>query len=416
MTKFVIAEEVDIYKYPAMAIGTGITDVTAGDLHANAIYLLYFLIRNGVCDIPPAAYGRLVEIYQIPVEDLTKELLAEFNALIDSIKIGNPEMLFRLIGDEVGDRGVCDYYTLKILQRLREIGAKGEILFSNHGNEFITGYERFAVRKNTFESTFIDDSQTVSLTSLNDLIARGLITIEELHDMIDTAYKPMLKAISYSLDPATNGITIYSHAGIGLQSIQALAKRFSVEYKDSTSLELAATIDKINETFSKSVFANKLNESLSDIDMLRGARGFISFREDNALEFIIFNRKYSDPAAPSKPYLNRPLLHNGYPISFAHGHDSMEPTKDNIFVLEGILGKSLEEHRGTYISLVSDELQLSPAEKPSVVDVKALAMIAAKHGFFSAGPGGAGGVSHSLAAEMKVLPSAIPAVAGMASA
>lgn len=356
MTKKLINENVNIDVRPLKQDISGFKEITLGDAHANPINLLHFLVNNGVCDISEENYSRLVEIYKTPQDLLTPELLKEYNRIIEGMAILNHDLLVRLIGDELADRGNNDYFILKILQKLVKGNAKVEILLSNHGVEFIEAYEHFKERGNKFKPTMLDaNTHAVSLQALANLVERGLVTAEEIFEIVEQCYKPVLKAISYSLDSTKPGITIYSHAGIGLESVKALAKKFQVDYQDNTAQELAATIDRINERFTTEVYNNSVHKLLNPTEMLNGYCGTITLKEDNVLEFLMWNRKYDT--------LDRPLEHNGYALSFAHGHDKNEASRDNIHVLDSDLGKAFYMHRGTRLSLLTDEVQLSKLSK-----------------------------------------------------
>ncbi len=367
MSKTIIDENINIDLRPAKVEIPGTTDITLGDLHSNAIKLLYFLVRHGICDISDEHYARLVQIYRTPQDHLTKDLLDEYNTLIAGMTVINHEVLVRLIGDELGDRGSNDYFVIKMLQKLSKDKVKLEILLSNHGVEFVEAYERFVERDKKFETTLLDrEAHAPSLQALANLVERGLVDAKEIFDFVNSSYKPSLKAISYTLDPTKPGITIFSHAGVGLASIKALAKKFEVTYQDGTDRELAATIDSINECFAEYVRKDRVHTLLDPAEMYKGYTARITYKEENALEFIMWNRNYHD--------LDRPVLHDyGYPVSFAHGHDKSEATRENIYVLDSDLGKTSRHHEGNYISLVTDELQLLELEYQAALDqLKAL--------------------------------------------
>jgi hypothetical protein len=355
MTNQIITEEVNIDVRPdAMEMADiAVTNVTIGDLHSNAIKLLFFLVRQGIVEISVEDYARLVKIYKTPPFLLTIELLDEFKLLIQGMNVLNRDILVRLIGDELADRGANDYYVLEILNKLMGEKVGVEILLSNHGAEFVESYERFAEKKNQFKVPHIGGFGS-SLKALNNLVQWGFLDSQYIFNLIERCYKPTLQLLGYSLDSNTNGITLYSHAGIGLESIHRLAQKFDVPYNDGTSAEIAATIEAINKAFQISVQENKVHTLYTDRNIYNGFTGMMALREDNALEFIVWNRNYSQ--------LERPANHNGYSINFVHGHDSGEPSRDNLVNLDDILGKAPHPHIGIYTVLVSDEKSFRPAE------------------------------------------------------
>ncbi|MCH9757260.1 MAG: hypothetical protein K0U37_08750, partial [Gammaproteobacteria bacterium] len=64
MVKRIDQIDVDLRSCPEPYSGLPITQATMGDLHANAIKLIYNLIRSGVCKIEPEDYAMLVRIYE----------------------------------------------------------------------------------------------------------------------------------------------------------------------------------------------------------------------------------------------------------------------------------------------------------------------------------------------------------------
>ena len=78
--------------------------VVIGDLHGNAMKLIYLLLRFGIINMNPDRYQRLMTLYNTPVNDLTLELLDEFEAIVNASTIGTFPDLLVLIGDEFADR------------------------------------------------------------------------------------------------------------------------------------------------------------------------------------------------------------------------------------------------------------------------------------------------------------------------
>ena len=84
-------------------------------------------------------------------------------------------------------------------------------------------------------------------------------------EIAEIAYKPMLKALSYTLDEVENRITLYSHAAIDLACVEALAVRLEVPYADETARELASTIDAINGAFAVYVRKKTVHHLYADV-------------------------------------------------------------------------------------------------------------------------------------------------------
>ena len=117
-------KKTDIYAYPKV-FNDNQGSLTIGDLHGNTIKLLYFLLRHKIIDFraecdKQKTYQAFVDLYeQSRDRTLTKPqletILQTFHQLVDTIEVIDNDILIRLIGDEVADRGNNDYFTLKLL-------------------------------------------------------------------------------------------------------------------------------------------------------------------------------------------------------------------------------------------------------------------------------------------------------------
>lgn len=319
MSHELISEQVNIDELPELdtqhQAKKGI-QITIGDLHGNALKLMFMLIKHGIAtNLKTTDYDKLVAIYKTNPDALTKEHLDEFNQILSKIKFGN-QSLVRLIGDELADRGQNDYFTLKILEKLNEHKVPVEIIISNHSIEFIEACEK----QDNFFAPRLEFVHSQSMAKLQMLVEKNILTREEILAIANKSYKPTLRAISYSLSKDQKEITIYSHAGIGLNTIKTLAEKLKVEYIDKTLIDLAQTIDRINAQFQEHVQNDTVNTLYTDKKMRQGYVG--SDLSDAPFEFIMWNRLYNK--------IDRPAEHSGYKVKFVHGHDSTSPTNDNI--------------------------------------------------------------------------------------
>src|SRR5262245_54716215 len=128
-----IEELVDIYVYPKKdrhhLVCSG-CQITLGDLHGNAMKLLYSLVRHGYINAIKDDYNAFCKLYIKAPHTLTLNDINNFNALLDKMAM-NPQAqgcLVRLIGDVLADRGSNDYFTLKILEKLCKNNIEVEIL------------------------------------------------------------------------------------------------------------------------------------------------------------------------------------------------------------------------------------------------------------------------------------------------
>jgi hypothetical protein len=320
---FIDIHDIDIYTYPLHKHPSTPTvdDVlTLGDLHGNAVKLLYFLIYMNVVDMDDDQYGLFVYLYNLPVHDLGRGHIVAFNTCINDIRIINPTAI-RLIGDVLADRGSNDYFTLKLLDLLCNKHISIEILLSNHDIEFICAYDSSAPKNIPIPPFFmmpdkqlkrIENGKPImedctpyvrSLANFDLLLnsPNNLITHDELVALSTSTnchYRKLLTLIAYHVDSETNTLSIFTHAPNELSLIRKLADFFHLTYKDNTLFDLTNTIDNINRCFKKYADANTIIE-------LFGI-------ESHPLYLLIGNREYDED--------NMVFEQNGYRLKYCHGH------------------------------------------------------------------------------------------------
>ncbi len=367
-------EEVDIYQYPnvnAVNQAKAGDEITLGDLHGNAMKLMFSLIYHGfVTNINEDDYAELVRIYRTSATDLTEKDLTDFQKIVDTAKYHSGALL-RLIGDTMCDRGQHDYCTLKILKKLRENGVTVEILFSNHDAEFIRAYETQKNVAPVFFSELFSDSieNASSMESLQMMIDRGLVKIEDIYQLIDEAYKPFLKAYSYKLNEDKSAITIFTHAISGLTTLENAAKHkfIQVAYADHTALELAHTMDKVNKKFREHVEQNTVCTLYNPLDMKRGyyqERNRANLSSEPSAAFAALAWQRNKVAHQFK----NPSQYCDYKLYFVHGHDPQEEERagkaknpdGHIFNIDNdnLLGKFEHLNAGIYTVLYSGGMAL----------------------------------------------------------
>lgn len=322
--------------------------ITLGDLHANVVKFLFFLIIEGVVGTTDENYDELVALYNEPYPQDKIQYLVKFaketfliKKIINDLTIKKKETLVRLIGDELADRGKNDFYILLLLAKLHQEKVTVEILISNHSIEFIKAYEQ----KKPFKSDLIGHlCQSISMERLQELLDLGLTTRAEIEQIVNSAYLPKLKLISYTIETNGSGIRLYSHAPIDLAIVQKIAAKLGISYQDNTVTSLAQTIDSMNIKFQENyVVPGKINVLFNKL-------------EDFTDPFtqLIWNRDYST--------LNREIQHHNYNVCYIHGHDSNEPSSQNIINLDNNLGKP-GLNQGLFEVLQTTGLNLSELKK-----------------------------------------------------
>ena len=111
-------DDADIYSLPIQIKEPPGTKITIGDLHGNAMKLIFVLVKHGfIRGLTNEDYNEFVKIYQTPVDQIAKEHLDRFNAILDNSSLEfNNVCKLNMLGDEFADRGSNDYFTLKILK------------------------------------------------------------------------------------------------------------------------------------------------------------------------------------------------------------------------------------------------------------------------------------------------------------
>jgi hypothetical protein len=354
MTNNTVITNVDIHEYPQNILPINGKELTIGDLHANFMLFIYFLIAHGIIKISEADFKELVKIYETDFKTEKKQdiknTLEKFDEIIDKIQVIRTDVLIRLIGDEICDRGKNDYYIFKLLAKLKTLKIPLEILLSNHAAVFIKSYEQksncnMTARLNDIPSSNEQISkQFRSAHNLGGLCKSSAINSNELLEIIDTVYLPSLKIISYSLDD--NGIIIYTHAIAGIDTIEKVAAKLGIAYNDNTAIDLAKTIDDINSAFQEKYVKGCIDKyQETKIHSLLTCENEDTNPDDNPFVTLIWNRAVKD-AIHDPTIVNRPASHKGYKIQFVHGHDTactrktiVNPPADNIDNLDSHLGK-----------------------------------------------------------------------------
>lgn len=210
---------------------------TIGDLHGNALKLLNFLMMQGVAKFKgdqqenKKKYDQFKALYDKPATRLKADDLQAFKALLQDLEFA-PNANIRLIGDDLADRGMNDYYTLLLINKLKEQKVGVEVILSNHAAEFIklqeTPTDNIAKKKNYLSEALSkedeygkDYSQAQSAQNLDILLERGLVTQKEV-DALYGKYSQSVKMLSYDLGK-DDELHIHSHAPINEIDILRMA-------------------------------------------------------------------------------------------------------------------------------------------------------------------------------------------------
>lgn len=295
--------DADFSKFPHKRTNDD-THVQLGDIHGNALKLIYVMMEEGVLTVSKEDYKTLRDIYKKDVNELTSEDLDSFKRIISNAEVSKKKAV-TLIGDELADRGSNDYFTLLVLQKLSNEKVNIDIMLSNHSAEFIRDYDHGEFTG----KALLGRGQGQSLGNMHHLILNKKINESDVRKIVEQCYIPKVKAIGYTLSPKGE-ITLFSHAPIGLETVEALAKKFKIPYNDKTPKELFLTIDAINAQVT-SLFQNKQLARAIDSEP-HYSEGHPISPKASPLKRLVWNRQLGAELITETS--------SGIKVKFVHGH------------------------------------------------------------------------------------------------
>lgn len=249
-------EDCDLDAYPLLTPSKA-DEFTLGDLHGNALYLMYFLLKVGVLQIDQENYQTFAEIYHKPQDEINESDFEKFRQLIATATVVDDKKI-RFLGDMLADRGKNDYFTLKILELLHKGGVDFNILLSNHGAEFLFHYEQQGLDKPYVSN--MGETFCASLTGLSNSIAKGHVSKAECDDLVKKVYRPRLVALDYTRSRDDVAVDqLYSHAPVDLALCKRMATELDLVFHDATSSTRKASIDAINQKMSEIIQKGELH-------------------------------------------------------------------------------------------------------------------------------------------------------------
>lgn len=295
-----LKKPIDLRKYPHIYVYNGNLSIetTIGDLHANVIKFINFLIAEDVLIldkdkvIAKKLYDELYEIYITGMDffreeflmyesnsflcDLGEKKLIRFKEIIDNAEL-NDNKVVRLIGDELSDRGGNDYLMFLMFDKLINSNLDFRVILSNHGANALkiynlliasVDYDDFKQKYKTKTGlNFVLDItgkgtdsfpmdfnfQCCSVHGLFNLLEQKIITIKDISNLYKK-YLGTLKLVDYSINELDE-IIIYTHAPIDFYELNQIFEYFYVnpvdDIIDIDVFELAKKIDLLNYNFLK---------------------------------------------------------------------------------------------------------------------------------------------------------------------
>jgi hypothetical protein len=288
-----------------------------GDGHGNWRNVLLEAQIKDIVDIDETVHNRLNELYKLPVIELTRAHIDEFTTIIKNLTF-NKDACFKLIGDLLADRGQCDFHTLFILATMKRQGVDLRILLSNHDREFLKVWAakfKFADNWELWNCPFDTlisngrEGQDESLQALGELLNRGLVTIDEINELVDV-YIESLNLIDYQLSPDGQAIALIEHAPFAVTFYRELADALGdIKFDDSSTAQLAQSIDRMNAKYRQI-----LTDNIEPAD---------KHKLSKLLHKLTWNRWSfsSDDGMPADEQAQFTSVHNGYNVFYIHGHD-----------------------------------------------------------------------------------------------
>ena len=339
------------------------TQLTIGDLHGNAMKLIYFLISEGVMKLSPPQKKRYKELYEIynklhgifkskkeymkeyeKNKSEVKKYFKQFKEILDKAKFtqDSKNVMIRLIGDDIADRGANDYLTFLVMNKLNTAeDLDFKVLCSNYGADGLRIYEQI-IKHNTFDEfkksykannnrefkiSYAGKGSSLNTTTLDSngylksmhglliQLESGNISMQEFKRI----YKKSLLLIDYSISE-DGKLSIYTHAPIDLNDIRKVAKYYKIKFKPTKKIEslneenlkeLTDTFDSINKKFQEQL-------QRGETEFQKVIEDFIWQRADDRLS------PYTVPKG----------------VKFIHGHEGQSsPKKGFINLDDSALGK-----------------------------------------------------------------------------
>src|SRR5581483_7770721 len=222
--------------------------VTIGDIHGNALRLIYQLIQAGVFESNHEYYQDLVTAYNAllsaPEEKSSEEEFSpeenNFLNVMNKFKICENPPFIRLIGDIFQDRGASDRMTNKVLEKLITEEVPYSINFSNHDMDFMIDYT----------NKQYNEKKDKSLSS-NVFYKKPMTLLER--DLFQSTWLKKLKLFDYEISEDGKQFYFFTHAPVGLETLKKISAQYGVEFNDESFSSLAKTIDSVNKKFQEEV-------------------------------------------------------------------------------------------------------------------------------------------------------------------
>lgn len=245
--------------YPVMVEPQQGKTLVLGDLHGNAMKLIYLLLRYGIINIGEEQFYRLWMLYDSPVSRLSLDDIVEFKTIVNDAAVGERPDLLVILGDEFADRGQNDFFTALVFKKLHDSNVPYKINLSNHGARLLACIEGVPYAYCRFRG-----GQECSLENLTKLLSKFESLIDEFKALLEHAYKDHLVLIGY-IQEENKPLCILTHAPIDNVIMTDLAKRLDIAYDSETGEHIVECIDQINTFILTSLISNTFTVEFSSV-------------------------------------------------------------------------------------------------------------------------------------------------------
>lgn len=388
-------EAVDLSEFPtppARFTHAPSTEVTLGDLHGNALKLLYFLIKEGVIDMSSEDYFEFGSLYidedfSNPIDPKTKttppsflplsqQTITQLKSILRRITVLPNRPKIRLIGDVLCDRGANDYLTLKLIEKIAQEKVPLEIILSNHDLDFIRFFFLLPYPPGMMPTDKLSQHFQALVKSVwpNVSLVRFLKAAEvnpelwtEAADIFGRYYLPSLKLFSISFRTDRGEIAYFSHAWTGLEAIEMLAQTYGIAGCDlakisTNPITLFRCEQAINSQFKKEFFEPPFPNGFmrrieTQLQTVRNytkpstghTQGIIWDLSQFSIYYLIWNRgpEFSlEDGHFMEPF--QPIQLDGYAMFYIFGHVGEDSGLSSSAHLDTNLGKTQDFYEGTY--------------------------------------------------------------------
>lgn len=245
---------IDLNAVPTKSINVAFAEATVGDMNGNSLMFLHELVGLGFAEI---AEGKQDQWQQLATKIKNNDVTNFGTLLTDLLVFNKTDKKLVLLGDLLSDRAFNDWFTLEIIDVLRQQGQDFDIIFSNHDAAFVEYY--LANKDKTSDQAYSAAPDNLShavrpntsLIRLNNLLNQEPTRRAEFHRLAQT-YLSRVSIVGCSQDQAT----VYSHGVLNENMMADMLTLAGVNPAEQGNLGLQEKVLTINAYFRANAFKN----------------------------------------------------------------------------------------------------------------------------------------------------------------